>query len=209
MKHDSLQQSLVMPLEPMQELTQECGFALKHVSQSQQQSQHESEVPIEVNETQRCAVVDTELPDEGQEKNPHKQESLTEMLFRSDGDVRPLLINQPPSSFLATTSDDEGKSAGQVIAVGKQDENEEEEEEEDDEPERFVRPPHLRFTLSKETASDGFPSPIALSRRWHPDHMQDLPGDANLSIRAAFDTKFDEYYVFRHWRPSSGATIRT
>ena len=138
--------------------------------------------------------------DEGQE--PPKQESMTETLLRSGGDIRPLLVNQPPSRFFATTSDDEGKSAAQVIA-GKQEENGGEEEE-DEEQKRFVRPPHLRFTLSEEAASDGFPSPIALSLRWHPDHMQDLPGDANLSIRAAFDTKFDEYYVFRHWRPSQG-----
>ena len=99
--------------------------------------------------------------------------------------------------------DSGAKGAGQKIA-GQEDEGEEEEGGEMEE--RFVRPPRLCFALSNEAASDGFPSAIALSLRWHPDHMQDVPGDtANLSIRAAFDTKFDEYYVFRHRRPSQGS----
>ena len=80
----------------------------------------------------------------------------------------------------------------------------EEEEEEGAQGKRFVRPRRLHLKESKKAASDGFPSDIALSLRWHPDHMQDLPVDANLSIREAFDNKYDEYYVFRHWRPSQG-----
>ena len=87
----------------------------------------------------------------------------------------------------------ERKRAGGMIAGKGQ---------EEEEVERFVRPPRLRIALSNEAASDGFPSSIARSRQWHPDYMQDLPEDGNLSIRAAFDTKYDEYYVFRHWRPS-------
>ena len=126
---------------------------------------------------------------------------LTRRLIASGGDMRALLLSdQPLSSLRAQTDDTEKEAAGQKI-VSKDDEEDEEEVQE----ERFVRPPRLRFALSKEAASDGFPSAIALSLRWHPDHMQDRPEDAaNLSMRAAFDTKFDEYYVFRHWRPSQG-----
>ena len=114
-----------------------------------------------------------------------------------------MLSSQPLSSLRSQTADSGAKGAGQKIA-GQEDEGEEEVDGGEKEK-RFVRPPRLRFALSNEAASDGFPSAIALSLRWHPDHMQDVPGDtANLSIRAAFDTKFDEYYVFRHWRPSQG-----
>ena len=126
---------------------------------------------------------------------------LTRRLIASGGDMRALLLSdQPLSSLRAQTDDTEKEAAGQKI-VSKDDEEDEEEVQE----ERFVRPPRLRFALSNEAASDGFPSAIALSLRWHPDHMQDRPEDAaNLSIRAAFDTKFDEHYAFRHWRPSQG-----
>ena len=120
-----------------------------------------------------------------------------------------LLSDQPLSSLLAQTEDTRKEAAGQKIVSKDKDKDEDkddEEEEEEVQEERFVRPPRLRFALSNEAASDGFPSAIALSLRWHPDHMQDVPGDtANLSIRAAFDTKFDEYYVFRHRRPSQGS----
>ena len=127
---------------------------------------------------------------------------LTRKLLASGGDIRALLSSdQPLSSLRAQTVDTGKEGAGQQIAS--KDEETEEDEEVQEEP--FVRPPRLRFALSKEAASDGFPSAIALSLRWHPDHMQDRPEDAaNLSMRAAFDTKFDEYYVFRHWRPSQG-----
>ena len=130
-------------------------------------------------------------------------QSLTKRLIASGGDIRALLSSDQPLSTMQAQSDDTGKAdAGQKI--GSKDNDEEEDEEEEDE-ERFVRPPRLRVTLSDEAASDGFPSAIALSLRWHPDHMQDRPGEAaNLSIRAAFDTKYDEHYVFRDWRPSQG-----
>ena len=140
-----------------------------------------------------------ELPEQGPEQTK-EEETMTERLLRCGGDIRTLLVNQPLSTFLSTTNDKEGKNAAPMM-TGKQDEQGEEDEEQQ---ERFVRPPRLRFALSKEAASDGFPSSIALSLRWHPDHMQDLPEDTNRSIRDAFDTKFDEYYVFRHWRPSQG-----
>ena len=128
---------------------------------------------------------------------------LTRKLLASGGDMRALLLgDQPLSSLWAQTDDTVKEGAGQkIVSKNKDDEDEEEEVQE----ERFVRPPRLRLALSKEAASDGFPSAIALSLRWHPDHMQDRPGDAaNLSMRAAFNTKFDEHYVFRHWRPSQG-----
>ena len=121
-------------------------------------------------------------------------------LLESGGDIRALLLSDQPLSSLRAQTADTGKERAETMDDSK-DEDEDEVEEQ-----RFVRPPRLRFALSKEAASDGFPSAIALSLRWHPDHMQDVPGDtANLSIRAAFDTKFDEYYVFRHWRPSQGS----
>ena len=44
----------------------------------------------------------------------------------------------------------------------------------------------------------------ARSRQWHPDYMIDPQGDANLSIREAFNNNYDEHYVFRPWRPSQG-----
>ena len=117
--------------------------------------------------------------------------SLTMKLLESGGDIRALLLsNQPLSSLYALTVDSADEDA-----VRNEDDEEEEEE-------RFVRPPRLRFPVSDEAVSDGFPSAVALSLRWHPDHMQDRPGGS--SIRAAFDTKFDEHYVFRHWRPSQG-----
>ena len=123
---------------------------------------------------------------------------LTRKLLASGGDMRALLSsNQPLSSFLAQTAD--------TLREDAEPKNDNKDEEEVEVEERFVRPPRLRFALSNEAASDGFPSAIARSLRWHPDHMQDRPRDvANLSIRAAFNTKFDEYYVFRHWRPSQG-----
>ena len=131
---------------------------------------------------------------------------LTRKLLESGGDIRALLLSsQPLSSFRAKTSDtgNGNEGAGQKLII-----KNEEEEVEEEQQERFVRPRRLRLKESKKAASDGFPSAIALSLRWHPDHMQDLPGDAaNLSIRAAFDTKFDEYYVFRHWRPSLGSLL--
>ena len=133
---------------------------------------------------------------------------LTRMLLASGGDMRALLLSdQPLSSFRAQTDDTGNEAAGQKIVSKDKDKDDEEEEvqEEEEHEKRFVRPPRLRFALSNEAASDGFPSAVALSLRWHPDHMQDRPEDAaNLSIRAAFDTKFDEYYAFRHWRPSQG-----
>ena len=130
---------------------------------------------------------------------------LTRMLLASGGDMRALLLSdQPLSSLWAQTADTGNEAAGQKI-VSKDKDKDKDNEEEKVQEERFVRPPRLRFALSNEAASDGFPSAIALSLRWHPDHMQDRPGDAaNPSIRAAFNTKFDEYYVFRHWRPSQG-----
>ena len=136
--------------------------------------------------------------DPPEELTTANSQPLTRKLLASGGDLRALLLSdQPLSSFLAQT-DDTGKE-------GAEPKNDNKDEEEVELEERFVRPPRLRFALSKEAANDGFPSAIALSLRWHPDHMQDRPGDAsNLSIRAAFDTKFDEYYVFRHWRPSQG-----
>ena len=128
--------------------------------------------------------------------------SLTRRLIASGGDIRALLLSDQPLSTMQSQWDDTGKEgAGQKI-VGKVEGDEEEEEEQE---ERFVRPPRLRFALSDEAASDGFPSAIARSHRWHSDHMQDRPSEAaNLSIRAAFDTKYDEHYVFRDWRPSQG-----
>ena len=127
---------------------------------------------------------------------------LTMKLLESGGDIRALLLShQPLSSLRAQTAD-----TGNEGAEPKNDSKDEEEVEEEEQ--RFVRPRRLRFALSDAAASDGFPSAIARSLRWHPDHMQDRPGDAaNLSIRAAFDTKFDEYYVFRHWRPSQGRRL--
>ena len=128
--------------------------------------------------------------------------SLTRKLLASGGDIRALLLSsQPTSSLRAQTGDTAKKDAEQDI-VGE--EGEEEEDEDEGEVKRFVRPRRLRPKESKEAASDGFPSAIALSHRWHPDHMQDTH---NLSIRAAFDTKYDEYYVFRHWRPSLGSPL--
>ena len=125
--------------------------------------------------------------------------SLTMKLLESGGDIRALLLSDQPLSSLRAQTADSGNEGGEPKNDSK-DEDEVEVEEQ-----RFVRPPRLRFALSDAAASDGFPSAIARSLRWHPDHMQDRPGDAaNLSIRAAFDTKFDEYYVFRHWRPSQG-----
>ena len=125
--------------------------------------------------------------------------SLTMKLLESGGDIRALLLSHQPLSSLRAQTADTGKERAETMDDSK-DEDEDEVEEQ-----RFVRPPRLRFPLSDAAASDGFPYAIARSLRWHPDHMQDRPGDAaNLSIRAAFDTKFDEYYVFRHWRPSQG-----
>ena len=118
--------------------------------------------------------------------------SLTMKLLESGGDIRALLLsNQPLSSLYALTVD----CADDHAMIN-------DNEVEDEEEQRFVRPPRLRFPVSNEAASDGFPSTIALALRWHPDHMQDRPEGS--SIRAAFDTKFDEHYVFRHWRPSQG-----
>ena len=136
---------------------------------------------------------------------PTISQPLTRMLLASGGDMRALLLSdQPLSSLWAQTADTGNEAAGQKI-VSKDKDKDKDNEEEKVQEERFVRPPRLRFALSNEAASDGFPSAIALSLRWHPDHMQDRPGDAaNPSIRAAFNTKFDEYYVFRHWRPSQG-----
>ena len=128
-------------------------------------------------------------------------QSLTRRLLASGGDIRALLSSDQPLSSLWAQSADTGnrkEGTGQKI-----DEKDEEEVEEEEQEERFVRPRRLRIKQSKGAASDGFPSAIALSLRWHPDHMQDAP---NLSIRAAFDTKYDEYYVFRHWRPSQGSS---
>ena len=198
----ALQQTLVTPIEePVQELKQEQGLGLEYVP-SLQQSRQESEATIELSVTQTCALADDELLDVGPAQT--RDESMTETLLRCGGDVRTLLVNQPLSMFHSMTSDNAGKGAG-PMSTGKQEAKAEDENGEEEElNERFVRPPRLRFALSKEAASDGLPSAIALSLRWHPDHMQDLPGDANRSIREAFDTKFDEYYVFRHWRPSQG-----
>ena len=126
---------------------------------------------------------------------------LTMKLLESGGDIRALLLSHQPLSSLRAQTADTGNEGGEPKNCSKDEDEDEVEEEE----QRFVRPPRLRFALSDAAASDGFPSAIARSLRWHPDHMQDRPGDAaNLSIRAAFDTKFDEYYVFRHWRPSQG-----
>ena len=130
----------------------------------------------------------------------NKPQTLTRKLLENGGDIRALLLSsQPLSSFQAQSDGSGDKDARQNETESENDEEEEENEE------RFVRPPRLRFALSSEAASDGFPSAIALSLRWHPDHMQDVPGAANMSIRAAFDTKFDEHYVFRDWRPSQGS----
>ena len=145
-----------------------------------------------------------QLNDLAKQQTPtNKPQTLTSKLLESGGDVRALLLSSQPLSSLRSQTEDSGaKGAGQKIAGQEEDEDGGDGGER---VERFVRPPCLRFALSNEAASDGFPSAIALSLRWHPDHMQDVPGDtANLSIRAAFDTKFDEYYVFRHWRPSQG-----
>ena len=135
-------------------------------------------------------------------------QSLTKKLLASGGDIRALLLSsQPLSSLRAQTAASGDKGAEQKSTVVSEDEGMEKEDksEEKEEKSRFVRPRRLRPAVSKKAASDGFPSAIALSYRWHPDHMQDLPIDAaNMSIRAAFDTKHDEYYVFRHWRPSQG-----
>ena len=160
-----------------------CSIILQSQSQAQSQdSDHDNNI------------------DPPEELTTASSQHLTRKLLASGGDMRALLLSdQPLSSFLAQTDDTGKEGAGQKILSKDKDDEEVEVEE------RFVRPPRLRFALSKEAASDGFPSAIALSLLWHPDHMQDRPGDAsNLSIRAAFDTKFDEYYVFRHWRPSQG-----
>ena len=155
--------------------------------------------PPSIESKQNHHIVDT-----AEETPAAKSQLLTNKLIASGGDIRALLSsNQPLSSFWSQSADIGGKSAGQKIATK---DDEEEGEDQEQEEERFVRLPRLRFTLSKEAASDGFPSSIALSRRWHPDHMQDIPRcTTNLSIRAAFDTKYDEYYVFRDWRPSQGS----
>ena len=146
---------------------------------------------------QQCLQLDLAT----QQTMVNKPPTLTRKLLESGGDVQGLLSSNQPLSSLRAQSGDSGElGAGQKTAGLEYEEEGEEKEE------RFVRPPRLRFALSKEDASDGFPSSIARSIRWHPDHMQDRPGDAsNLSIRAAFDTKFDEYYVFRNWRPSQGS----
>lgn len=199
--NDVLQQSLLMtaPMdEPRQEPKQaQDGLGLEHdEAPSSQHSQHESEQTG----TTSCAIADDEFLAEGQEQQ--KKEKMTETLLRCGGDIRPLLVNQPLSRYLSTSSDKKGNASGKITA-GKQ----QEEEEQEQEQERFVRPHRLRHTVSKEAASDGFPCPIALTFQWHPDHMmQDIPEIAlsNLSIRAAFDTKFEEHYVFRHWRLSQG-----
>ena len=182
---------------PVQGWRQEQGL---EIVSSSQPSQCESEATTELSVIQTCTLADDELLDVRQEQP--KEESMIEKLLRCGGDVRTLLTNQPLSSFLSSSSDNDGKRAGQMI-TGKNDEKGEEEEEET-EIVRFVRPRRLRRAVSKKAASDGFPSAIAHSLRWHPDHMRDLPGDATLSIREAFDNKYDEYYVFRHWRPSQG-----
>ena len=133
---------------------------------------------------------------------------LTQKLLENGGDIRALLLNndQPLSSLHALTTDTAKDDLGHKQASLGEENDDIGEDDEEQEEERFVRPPRLRFALSKEAASDGFPSSIALSLRWHPDHMQDMPRDTtNLSIRAAFDTKYDEYYVFRDWRPSQGS----
>ena len=128
-------------------------------------------------------------------------QSLTRRLLESGGDIRALLSStQPLSSLWAQSADTGNRKEGAGQKIVKKDEDEEEEEKQE---ERFVRPRRLHLKQSKGAASDGFPSAIALSHRWHPDHMQDTH---NLSIRAAFDTKYDEYYVFRHWRPSQGSS---
>ena len=126
------------------------------------------------------------IVDTAEETPAVKSQLLMNKLRASGGDIRALLLSdQPLSSFWSQTADIGGKDAGQKIAT-----QDEEEEEEQEEVERFVRPPRLHFAMSKEAASDGFPSSIALSLRWHPDHMQDVPRvRPNLSIRAAFDTK--------------------
>ena len=144
------------------------------------------------------------IVDTADETPAAKSQLLTNKLIASGGDIRALLSSdQPLSSFWSQTADIGEQDAGQKIATQDDDEDEEDQEQEE---ERFVRPPRLRFALSKEAANDGFPSTIALTLRWHPDHMQDMPRDTtNLSIRAAFDTKYDEYYVFRDWRPSQGS----
>ena len=158
-----------------------------------------------------ASLVDLQSSSQDIEQNHHNidppeeeisaiSQSLTSKLIASGGDIRALLSSDQPLSTMQAQWDDTGEEgAGQEIA------SKDNEEEEDEEEERFVRPPRLRFALSEEAASDGFPSAIARSLRWHPDHMQDRPGEAaNLSIRAAFDTKYDEHYVFRDWRPSQG-----
>ena len=138
------------------------------------------------------------------EETTANSQPLTRRLLASGGDIRALLSSdQPLSSLWAQTADTGNGKEGAGQKIVKEDEDEEEVEEEEQE-ERFVRPRRLRLKQSKKAASDGFPSAIALSLRWHPDHMQDAP---NLSIRAAFDTKYDEYYVFRHWRPSQGSSL--
>ena len=159
-------------------------------------------ITTELSATQPCVIaVDTLLV---VEQEQIKVESMTETLIRCGGDIRALIVNQPSSTFHAMASNDvDAEKIAEQMAAGKQEATVEEEVEEE-EAVRFVRPPRLRFALSQEAASDGFPSAIARSLRWHPDYMQDLPGDANLSIREAFDNKHDEYYVFRHWRPSQG-----
>ena len=153
-----------------------------------------------------------QLPPQDSEQNDHcidspelcavNSQSLTKRLIASGGDIRALLSSDQPLSTMQAQWDDTGKEgAGQKI-ISKDDD---EEVEEDEEEERFVRPSRLRIALSEGAASDGFPSAIALTLRWHPDYMQDRPSEAaNLSIRAAFDTKYDEHYVFRDWRPSQG-----
>ena len=199
-----LQPVLTTMDEPMQKHKQEQALSKEREALSQP-VQHKAKATTELIATQTCALDDDNLLGVGHEQT--KVESMTARLLRCGGDIRTLLVNQPPSTFhaMASNDDDAGKVAGQTAAAKQEAKAEDEEEDdEEEENERFVRPPRLRFVLSQEAASDGFPSAIALSRRWHPDHMQDLPGDANLSIREAFDNKHDEYYVFRHWRPSQG-----
>ena len=166
---------------------------LQAPSQSQSQSQESTQQNHHNSDTAEATMANSK--------------SLTMKLLESGGDIRALLSSDQPLLSLRAQTVDTAKESAAESVVGK-DEEEEVEEEGEEEEQRFVRPPRLRFTLSKEAASDGFPSSIARSLRWHPDHMQDRPGNAaNLSIRAAFDTKFDEYYVFRHWRPSQGRRL--
>ena len=60
-----------------------------------------------------------ELPEDGPEQTK-EVETMTEKLLRCGGDIRTLLVNQPRSTFLSTTNDDERKRAEPMVA-GKQD----------------------------------------------------------------------------------------